>query len=173
MKWSVTPSVVPNSLRPHGLQPARLLYSWDFPGRDTGVVCHFLLQGIFPNQALNSGLLHCRQILYQLNYQGSPCTYGSSLNPLNSSLIQVLVVFVWSSLKFWQKHFDRSWRCHWYIYSFSKYLLNPTLCHTQYAAIWIRQTHFLPSQSCLRKRPLKHVSMKKAWDREVHCRPLT
>ena len=34
--------------------------------------CHFLLQGIFPIQGLNSGLLRCRQILYHLSYQGSP-----------------------------------------------------------------------------------------------------
>ena len=33
--------------------------------------CHSLLQGIFPTQELNPGLLHCRQILYQLNYEGS------------------------------------------------------------------------------------------------------
>ena len=31
-----------------------------------------LLQGIFPTQGLNAGLLHCRQILYQLNHKGSP-----------------------------------------------------------------------------------------------------
>ena len=31
-----------------------------------------LLQGIFPTQELNQGLLHCRQILYHLNHQGSP-----------------------------------------------------------------------------------------------------
>ena len=34
--------------------------------------CRFLLQGIFPTQGLNLGLLHCRQILYQLSYQGNP-----------------------------------------------------------------------------------------------------
>ena len=34
--------------------------------------CHALLQGIFPTQGLNLGLLHCRQILYHLRYQGSP-----------------------------------------------------------------------------------------------------
>ena len=33
-----------NSSRPHGLQPTRLLRSWDFPGKSTGVACHFLLQ---------------------------------------------------------------------------------------------------------------------------------
>ena len=59
-------------LQPHGLQPTRLLCPWDSPGKNTGVDCHFLLQGIFPTQELNPGLLHCRQIFYQLNYQGSP-----------------------------------------------------------------------------------------------------
>ena len=36
-----------------------------------GVGCHFLLQGIFPIQGLNPGLLHCRQILYSLSYKGN------------------------------------------------------------------------------------------------------
>ena len=36
----------------------RLLLSWDFPGKNTGVGCHFLLQGIFPSQGLNPHLLH-------------------------------------------------------------------------------------------------------------------
>ena len=57
-KWvSVSCSVVPNSLWLHGLQPTS---------------CHFLLQGIFPTQGSNPCLLHCRQILYQLSYKGSP-----------------------------------------------------------------------------------------------------
>ena len=42
--------VVSNSLWPHGLQHARLLCPWDFPGKNTGVGCHFLLQEIFPTQ---------------------------------------------------------------------------------------------------------------------------
>ena len=37
--------------------PARLLYPWNFPDKNTGVGCHFLLQGIFPIQGLNLGLL--------------------------------------------------------------------------------------------------------------------
>ena len=36
---------------------------WDFPGKNTGVGCHFLLQGIVPIPGLNSRLLHCRQTL--------------------------------------------------------------------------------------------------------------
>ena len=51
-------SVLPDSLQPSGLQPARLLCSWDFPGRNPGVGYHFLLQGIFWTQGLNPRLLH-------------------------------------------------------------------------------------------------------------------
>ena len=48
------------------------LYPRDSQGKNTGVGCHFLLQGIFQTQGSNQGLLHCRQTLYQLNHQGSP-----------------------------------------------------------------------------------------------------
>ena len=40
---SISCSVVSDSLQPHGLQPTRLLYPWDSPGKNTGVGCHFLL----------------------------------------------------------------------------------------------------------------------------------
>ena len=45
----------------HGLYPTRLLCPWDFPGKNTGVSCDALLQGIFPTQESNPrllGLLH-------------------------------------------------------------------------------------------------------------------
>jgi len=45
----------------HGLLQARIL----------GMGCHFLLQGLFLIQGLNPGLLHYKQILYHLSYQGS------------------------------------------------------------------------------------------------------
>ena len=51
-------SVMSNSLQPHGLQPAGLLCPWDFPGKNTGVGCFALLQGIFPTQGPNPRLLH-------------------------------------------------------------------------------------------------------------------
>ena len=60
-------SVVSNSLRPHGLYNP-----WYSPGQNTGVAGRSLLQEIFLTQEFNQGLLHCRQILYQLIYQGSP-----------------------------------------------------------------------------------------------------
>ena len=49
-------SVVSNSLRPHGLSPSKLFCPWNFPGKNTGVDCHFFLQGIFPTQELNGHL---------------------------------------------------------------------------------------------------------------------
>ena len=55
--------------------PAKLFCPWDSPGENTGMGCHVLLQGIFPSQGLNLGLLHCRHILYCLSHQGSPITY--------------------------------------------------------------------------------------------------
>ena len=56
-----------NSLQPHGL------YSpWNSPGQNTGVGNLSLLQEIFLTQESNQGILHCRWILYQLSYQGSP-----------------------------------------------------------------------------------------------------
>ena len=55
------------SLPAHG--PAKLLCPRDFPGKNTGGGCHFLLQGIFPTQGSNSpllSLLHCRRIILSL-----------------------------------------------------------------------------------------------------------
>jgi len=51
-------SLVSNSLQPRGLSPTRLLCPWNSLGKNTGVGCHFLLQGIFPTQELNLCLLH-------------------------------------------------------------------------------------------------------------------
>ena len=52
-------------------RPTRLLRPWDFPDKNTGVGCHFLLQEIFQTQGLNPCLLHCRQRLYCLSHQGT------------------------------------------------------------------------------------------------------
>ena len=62
--WTVcvSRSVVSDSLQHQGLYLSRLLFPWDFPGKNAGVGCHYLLQGIFLIQGLNQGLLHCRQI---------------------------------------------------------------------------------------------------------------
>ena len=79
---SVSSSVMSDSLQPHGLQPSRLLCPWDSPGKNTGVGCHSLLQGIFLTQESNLGIPHCRQILYHLSHQES---FGGSLFEKTSS----------------------------------------------------------------------------------------
>ena len=66
-------SVMSNSLWPPGLcSPPGSSVHEDSPGKNTGVSCHALLQGIFPTQGLNPGLLHCKWILYRLSHQGCP-----------------------------------------------------------------------------------------------------
>ena len=64
-----------HSLRPHGL------YSpWTSPSQNTGEGSLPLLQGIFPTQGSNPGLLHCRWILHQLSHKGSPVSAYCCLN---------------------------------------------------------------------------------------------
>ena len=55
------------------------LCPWNSLGKNTGVGCHSLLQGIFPTQGSNLGLLHCRWILYCLNHQETPITSKDAL----------------------------------------------------------------------------------------------
>ena len=85
-------SVVSDSLRPQGL------YSpWSSPGQNTGVGSGSLLQGIFLTQESNQGLLHCRQILYQLSYERrSPG--AAEANPVISHLFHALSGFPDSSV---------------------------------------------------------------------------
>ena len=59
----VSHSVMSDSLQPHGLQPTRPLCPWDFPGKKTGVGCHFLLQGMEPaSPALSGGFFTAKPL---------------------------------------------------------------------------------------------------------------
>ena len=62
----------------------RLLCPWDFPGSSTGLDCYFLLQGIFPIQGLNPGLLHHRQTLYRLSQIGKKKKKKKASSLINS-----------------------------------------------------------------------------------------
>ena len=85
-------SVVSNPLQPHGL------YSpWSSPGQNTEVGSLSLLQGVFPTQESNQGLLHCKEILYQLSHQGSP---GISVYITNLAYVTNLVRLIISLLLF-------------------------------------------------------------------------
>ena len=68
-------SVMSNPLQSHGLQSTKLLCSWISPSRNTGMGCHFLLQGIFPTQRSNPRLwclLHWEADSLPLSYLGRP-----------------------------------------------------------------------------------------------------
>ena len=71
MKVKVLAAQVCSSLPPHGQESARLLCPWNFPGKNPGVGCRSLLQGVFSAQGLDPCLPHCRQVLYHLSHQGS------------------------------------------------------------------------------------------------------
>ena len=74
-------SVMSNSLPPHGL------YSqWNSPGQNTGVGSLSLLQGICQTQESNWGLLHCRQILYQLSYVLKVCAFKAKIQLLKKKI---------------------------------------------------------------------------------------
>ena len=73
----IVASVTSNSLRPHGLQPTRLLCPWNSPGKNTGVNCHTFLQGLFPTQGSSPHLLHHLhwQVLFPLVPCGKPLIF--------------------------------------------------------------------------------------------------
>ena len=64
----------PTLCDPKGYSPPGSSVHGDSPGKNTRVGCHALLQGIFPTQGSNPGLLHCRRILYGLSHQWNPRT---------------------------------------------------------------------------------------------------
>ena len=80
--WSGLPFPSPGDLPNPGIKPrSSTLQADSLPAepqgksKNTGVSSLSLLQGIFPTRELNWRLLHCRQILYQLSYQGSPSCF--------------------------------------------------------------------------------------------------
>ena len=99
---SENPSVVSNSLRPHGLYSPR-----NSPGQNTGVGSLSLLQGIFPTQGSSPGLPHCMSYLYIWN-----------MIPLPGILFANIFLYLVDSFHFLdsvlcniknKKHFDKVW----------------------------------------------------------------
>ena len=115
-KWSC--SVMCDSLQSHWLHPTRLLCLWHFPGKSTGVGCHFFLRGIFPTQGSNPGLPHCRQTFCSLSHQGSPYSI-TRFNPNPNPITQFknhpsmkASPFSWSdSFLFWSQFFPTTQVC--------------------------------------------------------------
>ena len=64
--WQPSPVFLPRES--YGQRSLAGYSPWDSPAKSTGVCYHSLLQGIFLTQESKPGLLHCRQILYQMTY---------------------------------------------------------------------------------------------------------
>ena len=86
-------SAVSGSLQSHRLYPARLLCPWDPPGKNTGVGCHALLQGIFPSQISNS-CISCigRKRLY--HWTKAAQTAGQLMRSLSRLVFVLLLPFM-------------------------------------------------------------------------------
>ena len=69
-----------DSFRPYGLQPTRLLYPWDSPGKKTGVGNHSLLQGIFPIQGSNPDHALHTDFFYCISFPGGSDGKESTCN---------------------------------------------------------------------------------------------
>ena len=88
----VSHSVMSDSLRYNRLQPIRLLCSCNSSGKNTGVGCNTLLQGLFLTQGWN--LLHCRQILCHLSHRRSPqLFYNVSSIDCNTQVFGKILVY--------------------------------------------------------------------------------
>ena len=117
---------------PHGLQTSRHLCPWDFWGKNTGVGCHFLLQGIFLTQGLTqASLIAGRFFTLTWKHQGSPPFYR--FHQLEIHLIEHLLFerwnlngvgrkvgegwilnpcFTWVNMNYLKRESDRSLRRH-------------------------------------------------------------
>ena len=98
--WSGLPFPSPGNLPNPGIEPrSSALQADSLPAepagkpKNTGVGSLSLLQGIFPTQEWDQGLLHCRQILYQLSYQGSPTVDSVFLQKLLRGTCLILCLF--------------------------------------------------------------------------------
>ena len=145
-----------DSLTPHGLQPARLCCPWNFPGKNTGVGCHFLLQGIqgiFPAEKSNSHplcLLHCSQIPHLLSH----LVY---LPSLFLTLLLLIPYEYHSKLSFWSIALIVTFGVNFCELSFT-YYNNDRISHVQYAAVTAVCTFKLSTQSRHQKVPsLKNI----------------
>ena len=85
-------SVLSNTLQPHGLEPMRLCWPRNSPGKSTRLGCHVLFQGIFLTQGLNSGLL-C--LMHWLLDSLSPVPAGEATKMLKSVKMRILLLEIY------------------------------------------------------------------------------
>ena len=154
--------------------PARLLYPWDFPGKITGVGCHFLLQGIFPTQGLNLGLLHCRQTLYRLSHKGNMRQlyhHEATLSALVCSLLTSLELEKLASLGYFGQVFF-SFLMNTILTDMVSYFQLDTKCLTFHVLIWTchilgTQYPHMASDYCIGHGSFR-VEQSDLYDIEIH-----
>ena len=81
LKKVSVPQLCPTLCNPMNCSLPGFFVLVDSPGKNTGVGCHALLQGILPTQGLNLGLLHCRQIIYHLEPPGKTHAFYWASSP--------------------------------------------------------------------------------------------
>ena len=86
-KWKWSRSAVSDSQRPHGLQPTRLLRPWDFPGKSTGVGCHYLLR-----EWLIQGLKRSYERQTPVHQERTNLTCNLHSKPLSCALGQIQIL---------------------------------------------------------------------------------
>ena len=128
-------SVVSNSLGLH-----ELYTPWNSPGQNTGTGSRSLLQGIFPTQGSNPGLLHCSRILYCLSYQGSsrilewvvcPFSCGSS-QPRSQTKVSCTAggfFTSWATREVIKSTFKKMWFCFFFYLRTKHLFLNVVTTH--------------------------------------------
>ena len=99
-------------LDPHGLQPPRLLCPWDSPGKNTGVGCHALLQGIFLTQGPNRSLMPPALAggFFTTTWEftwGLKDTFESLKKSITRRYFSASII----NIHYWETHTPRHWCC--------------------------------------------------------------
>ena len=142
-----------NSLQPHGLEPARLLCSWHSPGKNTGVGCHFLLQGIFPTQRSNLSLLRWQVDSLPLHPLGSPIWIYPYVKTLGIAHICSTCTLVWGK-NFTCHTAVRTKKCEHVVNSLEQWLYTVSLLQ-----MLVQSPDFSPFQPRLSPFPVVNVPM--------------
>ena len=151
----------------------QLLCPWDFPGKNSGRGCHFLLQGIFPAQGSNLGLPHCGQMLCHLSHQGSPAVQKDSqkssptpqIRGINSLVLSPFYGPTFTSVCDYCKNHSFDYtdlsakKCLWFFNMLSRSVI----------AFLLRSKHLLIS--CLQSPSAEILEPKKIKSVTFHCFP--
>ena len=95
-----------DSLWPHGLWPARLLCTWNFPGKNNGVGCHYLLQGIFETQGSNPHLFESSELVGR--FFTTSVTWEAQLQLQYNNMIIIIIIITVIIYLLFTRHFIHS-----------------------------------------------------------------